>query len=267
MNSLVDGMYFIRNASDATILYETPSDITGLKVLDDSKYRWIQTKNNCIQSAMRLSANWQLVLPYYPGLLSALLFKQDPENIFLIGLGGGELARYLNHCLPQARLTALEKNQDIIKVFQAHFNPDNIQIDIINADICHWQMDNNKPYDLVVLDVYGDKALPDCLYEEALYQQCYKQLSDDGILAANLAVKDEQEAVLILTKIRKVFNQHVMFLSVEDHSNLIVLAFKKALHEFDRELLRSNVDSLQNKFAINFKGIAEELFANNEKLI
>lgn len=227
MCSIINGRYFAENISSADLVHESSHDSVLIKVFENKKYRWLQTGENTVHSAMNLSEPWQPVLPHYPAMLSVFLFKPKPDNILLMGLGGGELLRYLAHAKPAARLTAVEKSTAMIDVFKTCFNPDKIKPDIINADVCDWDANIERPQDIVFLDVYGDTSLPDCLYTENLYSKIYELLDKSGVLVANLAVKDEQEAVLLLTIIRKVFRQQTLFQTVDKHMNLIVLAFKE----------------------------------------
>lgn len=234
-------------------MYEVACDGCQLTVLEDKDYRWLQLGKGGIQSAMKLSSTWQPVLPYYPGLLSVLLFQKNPDKVLIFGLGGGELPRYFAHCMPATQITALEKNSEIIEVFQTWFNPDQIQIDIINDDVCNWHVDSGKQYDIIFLDVYNENSLPECLYGEDLYVRIYRRLTETGVLAANLVVKDEREAVLLLTRIRKVFNRQTLFLSVGGHMNLIVLAFRTMPESLNEQVLQERAEALQKKSGFSFK--------------
>jgi len=260
-------MYFINNAASAKLVYESVSDGVKIKVLEDENYRWLQLGNNTIHSAMKLSETWRTALPYYPALLSVLLFKKNPENILLMGLGGGELVRNLAHNIPDANLTALEKSTKMIEVFQTWFNPNQEQLSIVNTDVCHWRDASNREYDIVFLDVYGDMALPECMYAEDLYSHIYRQLSETGVLAANLAVKDEQEAVSLMIYIRKVFKQHTLCLAVEGHLNLIVLAFKVMPTDFDRVSLQRVAESVYVKAGFDAEVIIDNIINHNQGLI
>ena len=221
-----DDIDAICKAIDAKTVYESTHDDLHITVLENGRYRWFSSGQQTVHSVMSLNRSWRTVLPYADDLVSALSLQKKTEHILLLGLGGGDLVRYLAHTCPAATITALEKNDLVINIFQQFFNPEKVPVSLIHADICEWQPVMDVEQDIIFLDVYGDASLPACLYQEALYETVFQLLAEDGILAANFAVKDEQEAVNLLGVIQQVFEKRVLFLAIEGHKNLLVIAFK-----------------------------------------
>jgi len=263
MTDGLDGMYFFNNAANASLLYESGQGSDSIKVYEDDQYRWLKLGDKTIQSAMSLAEPWRAQLPYYPALLSALLFNHHPQSILMLGLGGGELVRNLRHCMPDIKLVAVEKSAAMIEVFHNWFNPESQPLTTINADVCEWQGSDHGTYDMAFLDVYSDRALPECMYEDTLYSRLFHHLGENGILAVNLVVKDDQEAVLLLARIRKIFNQQTLCVAVDGHNNLVVLAFRKMPDKLQQVMLQDQAVSVYEKAGFAARPIVENICKHN----
>ena len=66
------------------------------------------------QSVMSLDDPDALVTAYARKMMAFLLFNSNPKHILMIGLGGGSLAKFCYRHLPNARLTVVEINADVI---------------------------------------------------------------------------------------------------------------------------------------------------------
>ena len=249
---------------DPVTLYEYQDDVATISVLENKAFRWIQTGNGNIQSAMNKEQPWQPVLPYFPVLLSALLFSTTPASCLVIGLGGGELLRYLNHHLPQTELTAMENNPAMVNIFNEYFSTQPLRYDLLNHDICklsHYPA--MKLYDIVFVDVFGNNRLPPCFHQQQLYDKLGQSLTDDGVLAINLVVRNENEALELLKLIRTAFNRKTLCLSVGQHMNLIVLAFKHDPQVISIAQLRTIATRLSPGLAIDFEALVDNIIVCN----
>ena len=47
-------------------------------------------------------------------MMAFLLFNSEPSRILLLGLGGGSLAKFCHRRLPEAALTTMEVNSDVM---------------------------------------------------------------------------------------------------------------------------------------------------------
>lgn len=250
--------------SKAVLLHEYKDEHGAVSVYENDQYRWIQSGAGNIQSAMRKTDASNPVLPYFPALLSALLFLPAPQRILIIGLGGGELIRFFKHCLPDTELFAIEKSRAMIHAFNCYFQQNTLPIDVIADDICTYTSHRDqRPYDMVFLDVYGENSLPACLYEKHFYYKLSGMLSDQGILSINLIVRDEAEAIELLKSIRKAFHKMTLCLSVGKHMNIVVLAFNQPPKIKTIQQLNKNAIQLNASSSINFNELIDNIFASN----
>jgi len=249
---------------DPVLLYEYQDDIANISIFENKTYRWIQTGNGNIQSAMHKEQSWQPVLPYFPALLSALLFSATPASCLVIGLGGGELIRYLNHHLPQTELAAMENNPIMVAIFNEYFSTQTIHFDLLNHDICNLtHYPSSKLHDIIFVDVFGNNSLPPCFYQQQLYDKLGQSLSDDGVLAINLVVRNDHEALELLKLIRAAFQQKTLCLSVGQHMNLIVLAFRQVPQVVSIARLRTVAARLSPGLGIDFEALVDNIIACN----
>jgi len=249
---------------NAVLLHEYKDEHGAISVYENNQYRWIQSGGGNIQSAMSKADSAQPVLPYFPALLSALLFLPNPERALIIGLGGGELIRFFKQHSPKTDLFAIEKNRAMIHAFNCYFQQNTAPIDVIAEDICAYKHSGElRPYDLVFLDVYGENCLPECLYDKKFYDKLSAILSTKGILSINLIVKDESEAIELLKLIRLAFNQVTLCLSVGNHMNIVVLAFNQRPEAQTINQLNNRATELGYSTNMNFNALVENIFSTN----
>ena len=67
-----------------------------------------------IQSRMQTQRPYALDLDYTRTMMAMLLFNSAPENLVMIGLGGGSLAKFCHRHLPGTRIKVVEINPHVI---------------------------------------------------------------------------------------------------------------------------------------------------------
>ena len=250
--------------SKAKLLQEYQTDDGIVMVFENDNFRWIQSADGSVQSAMNKTRQYTPVLPYFPILLSALLFSPAPQRALVIGLGGGELIRFFNHHFPTTLLYAVEKNASMDQIFSNYFQPQEMQYNLLVGDICaHCIDDKSQPYDLVFLDVYAENALPDCFYHKHFFEYMARLLCTSGTLAINLVVKDEHEAIEILQLIRQAFERKTLCLSVGKHMNIVVLAFRHIPHVFTLAQLNKLAANLSTTLNLDYQALLRNIINSN----
>jgi spermidine synthase len=86
--------------------------------------------------------------------------KDTCENILILGLGGGTLAKLLRKKYPKAKITGVEIDPIMIELGKKYLDLDKYNIDIKIQDAFIFLKNNkNKKYDLLIVDTYfGDKV-------------------------------------------------------------------------------------------------------------
>jgi spermidine synthase len=55
-------------------------------------------------------------------MMGFLLFVRPPSRALLIGLGGGSLAKFIYHRLPETRIQAVEVNPRVVAIARQQFH-------------------------------------------------------------------------------------------------------------------------------------------------
>lgn len=199
-----------------------------------------------------------------PMMLANLLFQPPPRRVLLLGLGGGDLVRYLHHQFPRCNITAVEIDKQMIAVSQRYFAlPDSNKIQLFTEDAAHFIAANKRPVDTLLVDLYGQNGTPPLLQEDEFYDGCYRALSRDGIMVVNLLINHAQELHTILRKIRQQFQQLTLCLTVAGYKNVIVIAFRQPPTSLNRAGLMQRAAEVSPDFELNFAAIVDNLFTTN----
>jgi len=192
--------------------------------------------------------------------LACLLFVKTPENVLLGGLGGGALARYLHNRKPEMSGDAVEINATIAKLAREYFYFPKQRWNLVVDDIRHW---HKQPYDLIIIDIAENDLTPGWLIDEPMLTQLQAQLSEQGVLALDLLVDDARSFTQALSNIRKVFDRQTLCLSVPDHKNIIIFAFKRLPQNCSLQDLAGRIKPLTDFWGLDFSAFVEQLKKDN----
>lgn len=70
---------------------------------------------------MSLKTPHRLILPNMELMMVFLLFQRRPDKILMLGLGGGDMVRYLHHVLPEATLQIAESDSAMVHISREYF--------------------------------------------------------------------------------------------------------------------------------------------------
>ena len=140
-----------------------------------------------LQSRMSNSRPDELELNYTKTMMGFLLLHQKPRHIAMIGLGGGSLAKFCYRYLPDTNLTVVEINPHVIDLRQRFQIPeDGERFTVIQGDGAEFLSQADSEFDVIMVDGFDHQGQPPQLCSLRFYQDCYKALSQPGILVANL---------------------------------------------------------------------------------
>ena len=205
-------------ASDAT----QPSPI----VEQDGESVIMSFDETSIQSRMRLDDPTALDLDYSRVMMAFLLLQPQPESILMIGLGGGSMAKYCHRHLPQARITVVEINPEVIAARETFQVPaDDELFSVVQGDGAMFLATTPRDsYDVILVDGFGPEGeQPEDLCSLAFYKACRAALRPSGVLMVNL---QDQEPLCsrLIGRIWQMFGEPVVPLEVACGGNLVVLA-------------------------------------------
>jgi spermidine synthase len=148
--------------------------------------------DNLTQSGGLVTKIWKQSTEY---LCAHHFSKNPPENILILGLGAGGLIENLVSLWPHASITALEIDEVMIDIGKKYFALSNYpRLKIVNADAFSWIVQSQSRYDLIIIDMYLGKKLPDESNSKPFLLSIKKHLNHSGIALFNrLTLKNRQE--------------------------------------------------------------------------
>jgi len=135
--------------------------------------------------------------------------SKRPQSILMLGLAGGTTFHALRHLLPDAELTAVDIDGELIDLARKHMHLDTLRCDISIADAYQWVATCRQKFDVVIDDVYlagkVDVYRPGD-WNEAWITQLKHLLRPNGMLLTNL-VRGAGHRTL-QSQIRQLYRQH-----------------------------------------------------------
>lgn len=113
----------------------------------------------------------------------------EPRSILMLGLAGGTSLRVLRYLLPEAKLTAIDIDAEMIALARKHMALDEIDIEVICADAYQWLAQNQRQFDVVVDDLYlagTDDVFRSRSWGDQTLEKLRRAVAPGGMLAINL---------------------------------------------------------------------------------
>lgn len=142
------------------------------------------------QSCINLKTPKKLVFNYTKLLMSSLLLLENkPNNILIIGLGGGTMSNTLHELYPNANITNVEIDPAVIKVARKYFDLiENDKVKTVAKDgrifIKRAKLKKQK-FDMIILDAFNGEYIPEHLMTKEFLSETKDVLTINGIVAAN----------------------------------------------------------------------------------
>ena len=201
----------------------TPVDIS-----EEAGVRYLHFGSEWIQGAMRIARPWALELDYTREMMASLLLRPEPawpHSVLLVGLGAASLTKFLYRHRPQAKLTVVEIEPLVVAAARQFFklpeDPQRLKIEI--ADGVEWLADNDKTFDLILVDGFDADARAGALDTLPFYSACRAHLKEDGLLSVNLLGRNRGVKGSV-ERIGRAFDGRALAFPSCDHGNAIAFA-------------------------------------------
>lgn len=228
-------------------------------VVEAGGRRTLQFDGLTIQSEMAIDDPAALALDYTRMMMGFLLFQPAPRHVAMIGLGGGSLVKYCLATLPQARVTAVEVNPDVIALRDTFgIPPDGPRLEILHGDGADYVRDAGSAADVLLVDAYDAGGMPGALGTADFYGHCHAMLADGGTLVVNLWSGDRRYG-LYANRIRDTFDDRYVVAAAEDGTNRIVFASKDSDFPPRRAQLLERARALAAHHPIDIVSLAQRI--------
>ena len=232
---------------------DNSDDDSGVHMSEEYGVRSLHIGSSMVQSAMRLAAPNHLELTYTRCMMGFTLFNPQPENMLMIGLGGGSLAKFVYHRLPQTRTTVIEINPRIVAMARDHFfvPADDDRLQVMIAEGGEFVASHPRSADVLMVDGFDDGRQVPSLCSQDFYDRAHEALKKNGVLVVNLLSRDRAVHDYI-HRIEDSFAGRVATLLAEPFGNLIVFAFKHSPGSPAWENLQERAKQLEQELALPF---------------
>ncbi len=242
---------------DGTIVLHCRDDFGEIIVADDGVIRSLYFED-VLQSCIRLDRPACLVHEYNQAMMGALIFREDPRSILLVGLGGCSLANFLMTAFPSCAVDIVEIRQKVIELARGHFflRTEDANLRIFNApgqDFVRQNREGFATYDMILVDAFDEGGPAVSLLDNDFLAACRGRLDKGGVFAINLWRRPKDNFPAVYATIREVFGNNAMKLDVSELCwNTIVFGFTGPATVADLNALKPMARKLQQKYCINF---------------
>jgi len=210
-----------------------------------------------LQSEMHLDDPNELIVGYTQTMMGFLLFDPAPSHIAMIGLGGGSLAKFCYHHLPQASITVAEISPEVIALRDQFCIPnDDQRFQIRCIDGAEFIEQAESQFDVLMVDGFDKNGQPPQLCSQHFYEKCSRALTPNGIMIVNI-LGDESNLPELVARIQRAFNGASIVVDALDSLNKIVFAFKGDALNLPEEVLTSRTDILESLHPVVMRPIVE----------
>lgn len=257
---------------EGLLIHESHDDNGILEVVEYQGVRSLHFGSEARQSSLRLNNQDKLELDYVRAMMSWLLFTDIPEQVLVIGLGGGSLTKFLLHHFPDIHIKAVEFRKSVVRIARSHFGlPLDPRLKIIiddGGDFLRKRANTlAEHYQLVFLDAFDHEGMAESLRNEAFIDACKTVLNAHGILVLNLWSSDKALFEQIAWWLGRTFNWRIIFLPVPGKGNVIGFAFAEKVPRFSIKELRLRALELEQRYAIEFPVFLKEFKRNNDHIL
>lgn len=212
------------------IVYDAPSTFNrSVFVVDHNGYRSLRFGNadDRDQSRIKPGHPEQLPMPYLRSAAVGLAAPQKLERLLVIGLGGGAFPAFVRAGFPEVYIDAVEIDPVVAQVAVEYFDvieDESSQIHI--ADAVEFVREEREPYDYIFLDAYDADQLPDALTTRRFFSDVKANLTADGVVVANIAVKSYSKARTVARKLMGFYNSCLHLRSTPSLNDVLLLSDK-----------------------------------------
>lgn len=198
----------------AKILVQKDTQYGSLWIFDEKNLRCLSFKappTDIVQSCEFLEENHKIAHNYTKMFLGALFINDNPKNILVVGLGGGNIQKALNFLLPNAQIDTVEINPALPELVEKYFDyKEDEHNKFYIQDAAEFVLNApSNSYDVVFIDAFGSEYIPPHLLTDKFMSNVKRILKPGGVVAMNTFTSSktyEQEGGLIKKEFGKFYN-------------------------------------------------------------
>ncbi|TMH19673.1 MAG: methyltransferase domain-containing protein [Betaproteobacteria bacterium] len=236
----------------------------AIEIVEEGGVRVLQIGGNAIQSAMRLAAPDRIELDYVRAMMAFLLFHPSPRDVFLVGLGGGSMARFIHQRMPQTRVTVVEINPGVVTAARRyfHFPQEDARLEIVIGDGAEVVPQRPASCDVLVVDGFVDGSPAKDLCTRSFYDSAFAALRPGGVMVANF-MSDDKRIETYCGRIEESFGRNPTLLLAEEEDNVIAFALRGGPRRIPWAELKGRARAAQRLFDLPLEECLADLRRRN----
>lgn len=218
--------------------------------------RSLHLGSDWVQGSMRIKQPDQLVLAYTQEMMAGLLFRPAPwpDNILIIGLGAGSVAKFLYRHAPGSRITVVEIAPRVTAAARQFFHvpDDDTRFQVVTGCGAEYLASSTVLWDLILVDGYDPDARAGVLGTAPFYHLCRSRLTPDGMACFNLFGRTRGFSAQI-QQMETCFDGAVLDFPSCDSGNAVAFAFGDAGLDMGLDDLRQEAEQLRTTTALDLR--------------
>jgi len=130
--------------------------------------------------------------------------KLKIKSCLVLGLGGGTAAKYIRLFWPDAKITGVDIDPDMIALGKKYLGLDQINVEIKIQDAYNFK----GKFDLVIIDLYNGEHFPEKFGDTQFLNKVKLSLTENGVAVFNRTYYGDKrpETVKFGNKLKKIFS-------------------------------------------------------------
>lgn len=223
------------------LLLERKSPYNTILVTEDDRGLRILRfeKDGARQSVVKLGDPDHLELPYARAIPVAFVFVEKPQNVLVVGLGGGTIPGFLRKRFPDMRIDAVEIDPGVVEVARSHFGfREDARMHAYVSDGRQFIERSGRLYDIIFLDAFGTDSVPYQLVTREFLAGVRRALTPRGAVIGNVWGRDSNPLYDSMLRTYQAVYDEVSTVDVHGAGNKIIVASPRKRSFSKAELVR-----------------------------
>ena len=171
------------------IIHVEKSVYRDLYVTELERRQCIAFQISILESCRYLDEPNRSYFEYIRLIVAALPWALPPQNILIVGLGGGTIPMLLGEVYPDAMIEVVELDAAMLKVAKSYFGfttSERMQVTISDGRVAIKRaLRKGKTYDLVILDAFDESYIPPHMLTKEFLGEIKNILKPKGVVVSH----------------------------------------------------------------------------------